>query len=652
MRGAHGGGFPSDEADADGVRRRTRLLADVAGQHVGQLAFSALVDLLGNPEVEASPGRVLLRGAVLPGGPAVDRAIPLDESGQMLLTWPRVFPDDGFRHLAWSTIVQQKRLEDSLVADLRDLDAKGYLSYLRSSEPLLDVYEEGARLIRGMLAAGSDSEAERWRAARGQFFSLCEQFLGGDAPERIVADADRELQGGTLSEEEKAVVRAEKDRVPAVFEDARQVFARLQAVRASLRDSLAGSFCIVSQEQQQAGRPAVTPFEGAATDARASAALVSTILSGRFLREAPPRAALPAAAVLSLLLSLAVFRMKPLVALLTGIAAAAAAVAGLGFLFVLYGLFTPPAIPFTSLMATAVGLASLKLAWKRGASRTVRAAFAGRVSVESLQQIDSSRSRLAPEGSRRQVTVLCLAEKSVSAQTTAEDPREVIRRLRTDRAAVREAIFGLGGMLGGNAGGRITAFFGAPVETGDHARRACVSALRVRALEHALDDAAAPVFGSRIGIDTGACLAGFLGSRSIPEYSLVGPPADLAARLQDLNTGFGTSIIVTDDVRAAAGPGFQVRMLGSIPGDRRRDRIRVYELCGEKGTTEVLPDGLIAEFEEGLARYERGDVSGALAIFSRVLAAAPGDGPTAVYARHCRRLAVQGGKPDLTSLPW
>jgi len=650
VRGSHGGGFPSDEADSDGVRRRTRLLADVGGQHIGQLAFAALLDLLGNPAVEASPGRLLLRGAVLPGGTSVDRAIPLDESGEMLLTWPRAFPDDGFRHLPWSTLVQTKRLEDSLVADLRDLDAKGYLTYLRSTDSLLDVYEEGARLVRGMLAAGGDSEAGAWRAAREQFFSLCGQFLGGDAEARITADADRKLQGGTLSEEEKAVIRAERDRVPAAFEDARQVFARLQAVRASLRNSLAGSFCIVSQEQQEASRPGLTPFETAATDARASAALVSTIVSGRFLRDAPPRAALPAAVALSLLLSLAVVRMKPLLALVTGAAAAAAAAAVLGLVFTMYGFFMPPAIPFVSLLATAVALASLKLAWKRGASRTVRAAFSGRVSVEGLQQIDSTRAHLAPDGSRRQVTVLCLSEKGVPVRGPGDDPREVIRRLRTERAAVREAILGLGGMLGGTGGGRSTAYFGAPVETADHARRACLSALRVRALEHVLDDAAAPVSGSRIGVDTGECVAGFLGSRGIPEYSLIGPPADLAATLEGLNAGFGTSIIVTEAVRDAAGPGFQVRTLGLLPV--RQERIRVYELCAEKGTGDSLPDGLIAEFEEGLARYERSDVTGALAIFARVLAAAPGDGPAAVYARHCRRLAAQGETPDLTSPPW
>jgi adenylate cyclase len=649
VKAARGGGFLSDAADPDGVRRRIRLLAETGGQHLGQLAFAAALDLLGNPSVEVSAGRILLRGAALPGGQPAVLTIPISESGEMLLDWPRA-GDDGFRHLPWSSLVQAGRLEDTLVSDLRDLDAKGYLTYLRSSEPLLDVYEEGSRFARGMLAAGNDSDAERWRSARAQFFTLCDQFLGGDAETRIIADAERQLQGGALSEDEKNIVRAERDRAPAAFADAREVFSRLQASRSSVRESLAGSFCIVSLEPAEgAAPPAVTPFDAAATDARVSAALVSTLLSGRFLRDGSRGAALLAAAILSLLLAFAVLRLKPLLSLLVGILAAAATAAGIGVVFAEYGLFMPPAVPVGSLLVTGAALASLKLAWKRGASRTIRAAFAGRVSTESFQVIDSTRSRLAPEGSRRNVTILCLAESGRIAES--QDPREAVRRLRTHRAAVREAILGLDGMLTGTGSGRISAFFGAPIECEDHTRRACLSSLRVRALERELNGTVPTVFSSRIGIQTGECLAGFLGPRGTPDYSLVGPSADFAAKLEGLNEGFGTSILVSESVREAAGPGFIVRMLGTVAGAEPAQRLRVFELLAEKGA-EVSPgDRQIAEFEEGLARYEAGDFTGALSLFSQVLAAVPGDGPSGAYVRRCRQLIAHPGL-DVTFFPW
>jgi len=670
VNAARGGGFPSDGADMDGVRRRTRLLWENGGQHIGQLAFAAALDLVANPSIEASEGQVVLRGAALPGRPPAVVTIPLTESGAMLLAWPRVSSGDGFRHLAWSEITLSHQLEDLLVADLRDLDSRGYLTYLRSTEPLLDVYEAAARLRRGMLASGADSDADQWRSTRERFFSLCDQFLNGDAEARILADADRQLQSGTLSDQEKAFVRAEHDRVPGGFADARQIFSRLQEVRTSLRESLAGSFCIVSQEPETTAAPAArTPFESEATDARASAALVSTLLSGRFLREAPPPTVLLLAAVISLALAAALFRPKPLASLLVGLAAAAAAVVGLAAVFVLYGLFVPPSLPVTSLLMTGIALSSVKLAWKRSASRAVRTAFAGRVSAEGMRAIDAARGRLATEGSRRQVTVLCLAE-DVSAGKPQGDPRELVRRLRTHRAAIGEAVVGLDGMLV-ESGTRITAAFGAPLQIADHARRGCLAALRARAVERELNAnppsaarnppsaalnppsaarTAGAEFSSRIGIHTGEAVSGFLGPGALPIYGLVGSAPDVAAFLSGLNEGFGTSILVTESVREQAGPGFVVRAIGTVAVGRH-ESLRVYELLSERDGPQAMEAGVIAEFEAAVDRFERGQIAAAARLFQQVLSRVPGDGPSAAYLRRCRRLLERPGRPDPTSSP-
>ena len=198
----------------------------------------------------------------------------------------------------------------------------------------------------------------------------------------------------------------------------------------------------------------------------------------------------------------------------------------------------------------------------------------------------------------------------------------------------------------------MTAAFGAPVESEDHARRACLASLRVRTLERELTGSAVSVFASRIGIHTGDCVAGFLGDRVRPDYSLVGAPAEIAVRLEALNETFGTSILVSERVREAAGPGFLVRMLGTIAAGSLPGRVRVYELLAEKDGPQPPEARLIAEFEAGLGRFEKGDLAGALALFSQVLVQFPVDGPSAAYARRCRQLLEHGGRPDVTSFPW
>ncbi len=647
VRGASGGGFLGDGADPDGVRRRIRLLAEHDGQHLGQIAFVAAVSLLGDPSIEVSSRRIVLRGAVVAGRPPLTLRIPLTESGEMMLDWPRAASGDGFRHLPWSSVAASHTLEDQLVSDLRDMDSKGYLSYLRSQDALLDVYEEGSRRGRGMLASGTDSDVEAWRSVREKFFGLCDQFLNGDAEQRIVADADRQLQSGVLSDDEKVIVRAERDRVAPAFDDARQALGRLQAARASLRASLQGSLCIVSMAPVDgAPVPVVTPFGAPASTAASSAAMVSTLLSGSFLREAPMRGALLAAAVLSLLAAAAVLRLKPLASLLVGIAGSCAVVTGLGLVFTRYGMYVPPALPAGSVLVTGIALSSLKLGWERAASRTVRAAFAGRVSAESMREIAEARSRIPLDGSLRHATVLSLGHPSPSL---SEPPQEAVRRLRTHREAIAESVLGLGGMLTESAG-RITACFGAPVETEDHARRACLAALRVRAMERELNEPSTPKFSSRIGIHTGECVAGLLGPGGLPVYDLEGPAPDGASGLERLNDALGTSILLSEQVREAAGPGFNVRVLGSFPLSRS-GRIRVLELLSERGSAAAPAGELVARFEEGVARFELGKISDALKLFTQVLARDPADGPAAAYVRRCRLLLDHPGLQS-ASLPW
>ncbi|HET6450990.1 MAG TPA: adenylate/guanylate cyclase domain-containing protein, partial [Spirochaetia bacterium] len=628
-----------------------RLLAEHDGEHIGQIAFAASLGVLGlgEPAVEASPGHIVVRGSTPQGRPSATLTIPLTESGDLLLSWPRAAAGgDGFRHLAWSTVVAAHQLEDSLVTDLRDLDSRGYLSYLRSSDSLLDVYEAGARLARGMLAAGTDTDADTWRATRERFFNLCDQFLSGDAEARIVEDANRQLQSGALSDDEKAAVRAERDRVPGAFDEARQVMARLQAARAALRGSLAGSWCIVTLAPSEGSRPsAVTPFGAPASGAEASAALLATLAGGRFLRELPARGVLFVAALLALALAAATLRLKPLLSLLVGIAEAVAAAVVIGLVFTLYGLFVPPALPLYGVLASAVALALLKLGWKRAAARTVRAAFSGRVSTETMRDITAGRGPLALEGALRKTTVLCLRQAGGPA-SPAESPTEIVRRLRTHREAIAEAVLGLGGMLL-ESGPGVTAVFGAPLAVEDHARRACLASLRVRAMEQELNEPASRRFSSRIGIHTGESVTGLLGPGGLAAYELAGPVSEAASRLQALNDSLSTSVLVSEEVREAAGPGLLVRVLGSFPVVR--PPLRVLELLAERDSPSGPPAEIIAEFEEGVARFERGEVAAAFTKFTQVLARVPSDGPSAAYARRCRLLLDH---PGLTAsqVPW
>ena len=636
LQGAQGGGFADLLPDPDGVRRHATLVAEHRGAHFGQIAFAALLDLLGNPAVQLEAERVVLRIGERPGLPARTVSIPLTEKGQALLDWPRSAAGDGFHHMSWAELFRSQRLEDALIASFKDMNGHGYLSYLRSDTGLLDAYDDGSRLKAEMLAAGDPGNVDAWRSARARFFSLADQFLGGDAEARIVADADRALRSDSLSEGEKNGIQVERDRVPDAFVSARRTLAELQQTRAGLEAALQGSFCIISLSSPATGQSAGrTPFGAVISDAGASAALVSTVLSGRFLRETPSRLPLGLAAVLSACAAILAWRMRPLPAVLWGLALGCAAILVSSAVFVLFSVFMNPLAPAVAALLTGAACAAVEVGAARREAHVVRTAFAGRLSAEGVRKLLASPREKASQGERRSVTVVSAAMKRLSSDALT-NAAEVLGLLNAYHAGMHEGILSLEGMLGRVGGDAFTAYFGAPLACADHARRACLAALRMKAVERELNIAAAAPFVTRMGIETGECLVGALGSQGMPGYTVVGPANDIAARLEALNSRFGTTILISEAVRDAAGADFLVRSLDRVRFAGTDSRFRAFELVAERGSVDSGTLKAIDTFNEAIALFERKEWPEAESLFSRVLAQMPEDVPAALYVERCR----------------
>ncbi|HEY9593275.1 MAG TPA: CHASE2 domain-containing protein, partial [Spirochaetia bacterium] len=531
-RAAKGGGFTAIAPDVGGVYRSAAPMVVHEGDHFGHIALSALLDTLGNPTIEATEGGIVLRGAARNGVPVPTIVLPLDDRGRLLLGWPRSFTTDGFRHLSWADLIRYRRLEGELVSLLHGMDGHGYLSYLRSPTGLLDAYEEAARLERDMLAAGGGDSLSNWRQTRDLFFSLADQFLNGDAETRIVEDADRALSAPGVTAEEKQGITTERDSVGGSFDDARRVLSDLVKVRQMLARDLPGAFCIVAVAPG-ADTPSTghTPFGVPATDATAAAALVSTVLTGAFIRALPDGWVYLITALLCLIAGIATWRRKPFVSFLIALAIAVAASVACAVTFVASRVIVDPIVPSAAVVLAGAALAILQATLKRRSTRAIRATFGGRVSAEGLAELIAHPEGTADQGARRELTVLSLAEKGMHAGAATHDPADVARQLAEYNAGVGEVIRSLRGMVGGQGGDRMTAYFGAPLPSDDHVRRACLAAVRIRAVETELNIVASPRLETRVGIDTGTCMTGRLGS---PGYSVVGSATDLADRLEGL----------------------------------------------------------------------------------------------------------------------
>jgi adenylate cyclase len=118
-------------------------------------------------------------------------------------------------------------------------------------------------------------------------------------------------------------------------------------------------------------------------------------------------------------------------------------------------------------------------------------------------------------------------------------------------------------------GDAIMAFWNAPLDVPDHARLACLAALamakRVRELGEKAQAAGAdraPTIRIGIGINSGECYVGNMGSEQRFNYSVLGDPVNVASRLEGQSKVYAIEIVVCDTTMAAASELAGLRLQG------------------------------------------------------------------------------------------
>jgi adenylate cyclase len=199
-------------------------------------------------------------------------------------------------------------------------------------------------------------------------------------------------------------------------------------------------------------------------------------------------------------------------------------------------------------------------------------------------------------------------------------------------------------------GDAVMAFWGAPAPTPEHALLACRSALACRSfLENLARDAAAsgaPVFKTRIGINSGALIVGNMGYQERMNYTVMGDNVNLASRLEGLNKVYGTQILISGNTYALARDGIEARLIDIVAVKGKRQGVPVYELVAEKGSLDSAAKSFLDLFNEGMTCYRERRWSDAIAVFQETGRRNTADKPSLILLERCRDYAAKPPAED------
>ncbi len=225
--------------------------------------------------------------------------------------------------------------------------------------------------------------------------------------------------------------------------------------------------------------------------------------------------------------------------------------------------------------------------------RQVRGAFAQYLSPALVEQLADDPDRLQLGGETKSMTFLFCDVRGFTAisETFKTNPQGLTKLINRLLTPLTNVILARNGTIDKYMGDCIMAFWNAPLDDENHPVNACESALKMfdaldilneeRRLEAEAEGVKFMPLNVGAGINTGECVVGNMGSEQRFDYSVLGDPVNLAARLESQSKNYGVKIVIGPETARAADGLYAMLKLDLIQVKGQSVGVDIYGLQGD-----------------------------------------------------------------------
>ncbi|MCR4899323.1 MAG: CHASE2 domain-containing protein [Treponema sp.] len=645
---AKSAGFVNADPDVDGYLRHVNLVVKYNGKYYAQLVFRPILEMLGNPTVEITNDYIK----------AGSLKIPRAKDGSIIVKYPKKDYID-YNSISLANIYFLSSMEETLLTNLSIMNDSGFFDEAEPEDNPYDPWST-ADYIKGELAYGEDPENEitydAYLEYRQQYLNATLNFLVGEYESYFCE-----------------MYPEDEDWIHDLFTETRTAYDKYMASREKCQSKVKNAMCIVGTSASSTSDYGLNQYEEHYPNPGVHYTIANMILSNDFVDDSPVWISILIALAMCLIYSLLTFRIKRTTPqILIGIAAVIVTGGLLLLYFVLTKQYIGAVVPVVSVFVSFVATTIIGFITANHDKKFITNAFSQCLSKEVVNEIVANPSSFKLGGQRLEMTAMFTDIQKFSGFSELLTASQLVALLNYYLTKMSDIIMEERGTVDKYEGDAIIALVGAPVQMEDHASRACAAAIKMKAAEAVMNQEIAKIAAeempadmdeelyeafkimvankrklfTRIGLNSGEMIAGYMGSENKKNYTMMGNNVNLASRLEGVNKQYSTGgIMISAATRALIGDRFVVRSLDCVRVVNVNTPIRLYELICER---EGASDSLITYYEyweKALANFEGRHYDKALTQFKALYQKNSADTVAAYYIKLIENFFIKGKYP-------
>jgi adenylate cyclase len=403
-----------------------------------------------------------------------------------------------------------------------------------------------------------------------------------------------------------------------------------------------------------------TPVEAAMPGVEVHAQILESVLTKTLLTH--PNYAIGAELIVAVLFGLAIIIVAPLlsptVVVILGVLLIAGLIGLSLFLFVEQNLLIDFTYPLISSWLIYLVLTFVNYFREQKQRQQIRSAFGFYLSPHMVEQLARSPEKLVLGGEERRMTILFSDVRGFTtiSEHYKDDPQGLTHLMNRFLTPLTNAIIERQGTIDKYIGDAIMAFWNAPVDDPEQEANACDAALEMQARAAALNlelkqeaEANGGVYMPLrvgIGLNTGPCVVGNMGSDFRFNYSVLGDTVNVASRLEARTKDYRLPLVIGSRTAERAQEKFATMEIDLIQVKGKKQPEAVFAVLGRADTDQdPRSKELRALNAQMLASFRKQQWNDALDLIQRCRTNGKGYDLDGLYDMYAERIATYRADP-------